>query len=275
MPKITNANYEIPEITPLQWVRTLDGGANKPIVIRGVEVQKEQTSEYVLKYRGAERMDESACRRELLASWIAAEIDIWTPEPVIIHVDGHFATMVPSELRETLASRALGINFGTRYIPGNASFQPETVLPSGLHQTAARVFAFDILMQNSDRRKEKPNAFLADDNIYVYDHELSFGFLSMLPMFANPTPWVLNAIDISAAERHLFYPLLHHNRSVNWDAAVSTFSHLSPFFWQCANEHLPATWRNHEEMTRIQSHFDSIQQNLQTFISEIWNKIIG
>lgn len=65
MPKITDVNYELPEIIPLQWVRTLEGGANKPIVILGADRREQQSSYFVLKYRGAERMDEAATHQPI------------------------------------------------------------------------------------------------------------------------------------------------------------------------------------------------------------------
>lgn len=275
MPKITDANYQLPEIIPLQWVRTLSSGANKPIVIRGVNLGEEQAGEYVLKYRGAERMNETSCRRELLCAWIADEMDIWIPEPVAVHVDAGFANNVPEEIRTVMTTRALGLNFGNRFIEGKTIIQPDEILAPELHQSAARIFAFDLLTQNGDRRPEKPNAFVADGNIYVIDHELAFGFLSMLPMFANPNPWVLNETDISAAQRHLFYPTLRHSKDVNWTAALSTVHNLTPQFWRRAGELLPEAWQNPAEINRIQSHFESIQQHLTTFLAEIWNKLIG
>lgn len=274
MQKITLPEYRLPEIIPLQWVRTLAGGANQPLVIRGVDASG-LPGEYVLKYRGAERMDEAACRRELLAAWIAAEMDIWTPEPVVIYIEEAFIDTVPPALQEALRRKSPGWNFGTRYLAANVSLQPSTELPPVLFQTAARIFAFDLMLQNADRRSEKPNAFLANERIYVYDHELAFGFLVMLPMFANPEPWILSQTDVAAAKNHLFYPMLCGNKAVDWEAALSSFSQLTPPFWQRANDLLPETWKDAQEMARIESHINQIGHHLHTFTEEIWNKLIG
>lgn len=275
MAKITSSSYRPCEVIPLQWVRTLSEGANKPMLIRGVDQNQQKTGDFVLKYRNEERMNETTCRRELLAAWMAAEIDIAVPEPVIIVVDRNFVETVPRELQAVMTSKALGSNIGSRYISGNATFQPTPALPFDLHQTAARIFVFDLMLQNADRRDAKPNSFLADGKIFVYDHELSFGFLSMIPMFANPTPWVLNDTDVMAAKQHLFYPTISQNRSINWEAAFSSVSQLTPYFWQRATEFMPVEWENTQEMKRIHDHIQSIQQHSETFISEIWNKLIG
>lgn len=245
------------------------------MLIRGIDQHQQQTGDFVLKYRNEERMNETTCRRELLAAWMAAEMDIAVPEPVIIAVDSNFVASVPREFQAIMTSKALGLNIGSRYISGNATFQPKPVLPTDLHQTAARIFAFDLMLQNADRRDEKPNSFLAEGKIYVYDHELSFGFLSMLPMFANPTPWLLNDTDVKAAKQHLFYPTISQNRNINWEAALSSVVQLTPHFWKRATELIPQEWENTQEMTRIQDHIMSIQQHSETFISEICNKLIG
>lgn len=273
--KITTPNYQIPEIIPLQWVRTLTSGANQPIVIRGIEINGTRSGEYVLKYRGAERMDDTTCRRELLAAWMATEIDIHTPEPVLIHVDAHFAQNVPIGIKAIMETHSLGLNFGNHFIEGKTVIPPNGAVPSELLQTIARIFLFDLLIQNGDRRPEKPNSFVADGKVYIIDHELAFGFLSMLPMFANPKPWFLNDTDILAAQSHLFYPLLRKSRGINWEAASSTLLQLTPQFWQRANGLFPEVWHNTDETDRIRHHIEGIQQHLTIFLSEICNKIIG
>lgn len=275
MQKITNAGYQLTEIVPLQWVQTLSSGANKPIVIRGVHANGEQSGEYVLKYRGGERMDVGACRRELLAAWLAAEMDISVPEPVVVRVDVSFAQKVPNEIGAILAKSSLGLNFGSRFIEGKTVVQPEVALPQDLLQSAARIFVFDLLTQNSDRRSEKPNSFLADSKIYIIDHELAFAFLSLLPIFANSKPWILSEIDIKTAKNHLFYPDLRTKKEINWEAAINALQQITPQFWHCAHSLLPKDWQDSEEINRIRNHFESIQQNSGTFISEICNKLLG
>ena len=275
MRKITDPDYQLPEIIPFQWVRTLTSGANCPMLVRGVDLVNQTPGDFVLKYRGAERMDETASRRELVAAWIAAELDIWTPEPVLVRVDPDFVRGVPPDFQPVLAGRALGLNFGCRFVEGKTIIQPGEILVAELHQAAARVFAFDLLAQNGDRRPEKPNSFLAEGRIYLIDHELAFGFLSMLPMFANPEPWILNETDVLAAKKHLFYPMLRQSKGVDWAAALGTLPNLTPQFWQRTAELLPDEWKNTGEINRIRDHFESIQQNTATFISEIWNKLIG
>jgi len=202
-------------------------------------------------------------------------MDIHTPTPVLIEVDENFVRTVPQALQTKLSTRSCGLNFGNRFMEGKTIVPPNGAIPPALFQTAARIFTFDLLIQNGDRRSEKPNLFVSEGKIHVIDHELAFGFLSMLPMFANQSPWILNETDILAAKKHLFYPILRQCKDVNWEAAGSTFKSLTPQFWQRANNLLPEPWHNSDEMTRIQQHIELIQQHSDTFLSEIWNKLIG
>lgn len=275
MSKITDPAYRLPEVIPLQWVRTFSSGANQPVVVQGISPAHGQQETYVLKYRGAERMDVPACRRELLASWLASEMDICVPEPVVIRTDAGFADLLPPDIKKAAVAHSEGLHFGCRYIEGITVLEHGNPLPPELIQAAARVFVFDLLIHNSDRRAAKPNAFLAEEKIYVIDHELAFGFLSVLPMFANPQPWLLNDTDVRAAREHLFFPLLRHNKNVHWDAASGAMQHLTPHFWQRVRDLLPEDWQDSEELTRIQRHVESIQQHSSIFIDEIWNKLIG
>lgn len=48
------------------------------------------------------------------------------------------------------------------------------------------MFAFDALIDNTDRRVVKPNLLTGSDDLFVIDHELAFGFLRLV---AQPPLW--------------------------------------------------------------------------------------
>jgi hypothetical protein len=52
--RITDNNYELPEITALRVIETAQTGANRPLFIRGRDNKTKQKGFYVLKYQGAE-----------------------------------------------------------------------------------------------------------------------------------------------------------------------------------------------------------------------------
>jgi hypothetical protein len=53
---ITDPAYFLPEVLATQLLSTAQNGANRPLFIRGIEDYTFVENDYVLKYRGAERI---------------------------------------------------------------------------------------------------------------------------------------------------------------------------------------------------------------------------
>ncbi len=60
-------------------------------------------------------------------------------------------------------------------------------------QLACEIFAFDALIQNPDRRMDKPNILWKGEELYIIDHEKGFSFVYALP--ASIKPWQVNEIS--------------------------------------------------------------------------------
>jgi len=69
MSKITEGNYTLPIIEALSPHESFESGANRPLLITGADVTGKK-GDYVVKFRGAARMSNEACMRELLAAFI-------------------------------------------------------------------------------------------------------------------------------------------------------------------------------------------------------------
>jgi hypothetical protein len=203
--RITDSNYILPEIIALSVVETAQSGANRPLFIRGVNRQRKEKGFYVLKYQGAERMDNRTSGRELLAAFLAQEWGLTVPEPVkIIVLDNFLNTLTGHEDFKNIQKSKGCINFGNVKIMGDADLSYHVALTHEQVQQAAKIFIFDLIIQNADRRFEKPNMFLAKDKIHLIDHELAFGFLDTLPFLRSPKPYILNETDVNSAKNHFF-----------------------------------------------------------------------
>lgn len=271
--KITEANYQLHEVYATEPKEQLGNGANKPLTIRGINRSTNSSGVYVLKYRGAERMDEAACGRELLASFLAAQLEILVPRPVIIHVNQAFIDKTRGQDYHQNVSKSAGINFGCNYLKANPDM-PQQGLTKQQMQQAARIFLFDVVMQNSDRRVGKPNMFLFEENIYIIDHEILYGFLGTLPFLQSAKPWILNETDVKACKGHFFFPTLHNSGRVSWSIAGETFLNVDEVFWQKARQLLPAGWMSVADFDRTKNRFEQIQTNFSTFNTELWNKVL-
>jgi hypothetical protein len=102
---------------------------------------------------------------------------------------------------------AVPIGFGSAKLPpGFAAWMPDRRLPNAMEQAAAEIYAFDLLIQNPDRRPKNPNLQSKGDHFAIFDHELALvteGILYWRP------PWEAGALDaMGAPARHVLHPAL-------------------------------------------------------------------
>jgi hypothetical protein len=93
MSKITDNGYTLPVIEALGPLESFDTGANKPLLIRGVD-KNGNKGDYVVKFRGAERMSSEASMRELLAAFVAKQMQIPVVNPAIINISQAFIDLL-------------------------------------------------------------------------------------------------------------------------------------------------------------------------------------
>jgi hypothetical protein len=272
---ITETDYTLPEIIAISTIGTAQSGANRPLFIRGIDSKTNQRGFYVLKYQGSERMDNRTSGRELLAALLAKEWGITVPKPVKIIVSDDFLnTLIEHDDFLNIAKSKNCFNFGNVKITDNIDISRFATLTPQQLQQAARIFLFDVIIQNADRRFEKPNMFFAKGNIYIIDHELAFGFLDTLSFLRSPKPYILNETDVKSAKNHFFYPILHQNKSLNWEEVLQEFSHLPNSFWTRLREIIPTQWQT-VEIEQIETHIIQIIDNFELLKIEIWTKLLA
>jgi hypothetical protein len=182
MLKVTDPNFKLPVIYPTEIVGELTSGANCPVHTRGFDRDTRKKNEYVVKLRDSERMsDPAAAMRELLAVYIAIEMDIPVAEPVVVEITPEVAELtLDNSLKQRFLNSA-GLNFGTLHL--GLGFQVFVLLasfPPKLERQAQQLLAFDLLIQNPDRTKEKPNMLTDGTHLVGIDHELAFSYASIL-----------------------------------------------------------------------------------------------
>ena len=146
---------------------------------------------------------------EMIASLLARDLDLTTPEPFVVKIESNFHEGIPDiELAERFRNSA-GANFGSRYLgAGYITWPQERSIPSFLIQDATDIFCFDMIIQNPDRRKDKPNLLRKGEELVIFDHEMAFSFLySFAP---DEYPW--DGKGMGYAKDHVFYAGLkgHH-----------------------------------------------------------------
>ena len=90
MGKIRDGNFEFQHIFATSYSDVFETSANQPLLVLGINMNNGVSGEFVLKPTGAQRMYPGASMKELIASLIALELELSTPEPVNITVEDEF-----------------------------------------------------------------------------------------------------------------------------------------------------------------------------------------
>lgn len=276
MPKITDKAYILPIYTPLQFLQVLSSGRTKPVLVRCIATTEPTNKEdIVLKISGVEISNDAKCR-EIIASFIAKELDILVAEPVLVHINETSKIIFEgTEVFERIEN-ALGFNFGNKWAgDGFNEFVKDITLSEDLLPQALWIFLFDVLILNADRRLEKQNLKTYKEEIIIFDHESAFGFV--FDIFPNLYPWIIQEIDKKWITKHLFYGTLRKYYladSADMKQMISSFiaklRSLDAQFWEKVQRLVPQEWQQgHTQVTKIQQHISQIIDNLRDFETQI------
>lgn len=265
MKKITDKDYHLPEIYAKEFNDNLPNSANKPIIISGIDKSTGEKNPYVIKFKRSNRMSEEASMRELLAGFIAMQMEIAVVEPVIIEIDGNFLEVLKGNDAWEVAGKSLGYNYGSKYIKEYSTL----ILNKGLnnHQLpyAQDVFAFDMFIQNSDRTNNKPNLLTNGEDIIILDHEIAFGFI--FAPFLTANIWEMGEEHKAWIRQHCLLPLIKRE-TYDFDRFSDKFDNLTNKFWNKAFRLIPEDWRG-DQFNSIKNILTSVSVNRKQFILEL------
>lgn len=271
MAKITDPDYSLPNILANSYVDTFDKGATSPLHISGICDSNFNLEEYVLKLRAGEGMSNDNLTKELIGAFIAKELDMDILEPVIIQVTKDFVITIPHIHEKNLAQNSLGINYGTKYvkylqvIKGMKLSQLQKI-------NASKVFLFDIIINNVDRRyEEKHNMFSNDEKFYIFDHEKAFSFVdtfTKLPFLKTEDSWLIKDSDLTWIKKHFFYNDFKGN-ILQYIDFINDFSKLDDNFWDKAKDLIPEEWNSQQYFNEIKEHISKIILNMDKYKSEL------
>lgn len=271
MLSIKDSSYRLPIIEPIRVSKSFVQSANKPLLITGVDVDTGEKSDFVVKLIKAERMSASAFQRELLAAFMAMEMDLPVTVPAIINISSDFLYLLQGQSEYAIASQSLGYNFGTRYVDRYQVLAVHQKLPETLLERAAEILAFDVLIQNADRTLEppgKPNLLTNGKELLMFDHEVAFGFIFEMSFTRNREPWVIRESDKLWIEKHCLFRTLK-NYTFDVQNLLNKFARLDGIFWSSAWELTPDSWRDKEQFEVIKDHVNQIVSNKALFFKNL------
>jgi len=187
--------------------RRMSSGRTGPFLLE-CENGEQQLVEVVAKFTGPHLAAEGLIR-EALCAMLAADLSLPVPECFCVALPTDFlAALAATHLSESAAlSSAIPLGFGSRKLPpGYAAWMPERSIPKAMQAEAAEIYAFDLLVQNPDRRPSNPNLLSKGERFAIIDHEMA---LMTEAIVGWKPPWETGALSASSAPKgHVLWSVL-------------------------------------------------------------------
>lgn len=269
MAKISDITYRLPTIEALGAFNQFDKGTTEPLAIWGVDTVTGKRGPYVVKFKNTGRMTVSSSAFELIAAWMAKELDLPVVEPVLVNISSDFVeTALIGKDGYRAAFQSQGLNFGSTYLPGYTNLpQTPLILPKESQKTVELIYVFDLFIANTDRGHQRPNVSFNGTDLLLYDHELAFSFLLLLPFMRNQTPWIFNEADKDLYKKHLFYEWLRKQKP-DFAEHVQRLRCFDEAFWLKVYQHLPADWKT-DKVLEIEPYLSGMIKNLPYFAESL------
>jgi hypothetical protein len=103
--------------------------------------------------------------------------------------------------------------------------------------------------------------------LFIFDHELAFSFVLLLPFSRNQEPWILKEFERDIYSKHFFYRYLK-KRQPDLSPEVQLLKQFDRTFWEQVNKHLPEEWKS-EKTEEISPYLCQIVENLDYFAESL------
>jgi hypothetical protein len=256
-------------------VQVITFGRTRPMVIectRSTELSDESTEEtsndsvesqrLVVKANGLPEITDAHLFCEAFGNLLARELHVDTPQPALVNLSEEFVYATNLSLKEHEISLHEGLAVGCEYFHGGfTSVIPGMPLMPEETAQAAQIYGFDLLVQNPDRRPDKPNCAHLGNRLIAYDFELCFSFIYLIGM---QNPWAVSQHGLGT--RHLFNSILR-NRPHSWKKLINALNDLSDERLNSLSVALPNNWK--VWLPKVQSHLQAVKTNLPEFEHEL------
>ena len=261
----------IDQVIATTFHRFMDNGRTSPAIFSCVGGELGDADEFVVKLRGGLELGERGLAFELYASMLGAYFGVSCPHPAVVLIEEDLATVVLQGLsgddrRAQIIRESIGLNFGTRFLVNLMTWPVDKSVPLALQEAAAKVYAFDALIQNPDRAFPNPNLGSRNDDLFIFDHESAFSFLfDVLP---SRTPWRLGTERY--LDRHVFARAL---KQVVFPADfLRRLRELSQDVAERFSGQIPEEWKS-DDLTKIESHLALMSEHAAEFAEEVSRRL--
>lgn len=254
----------IPIAVPIYVGEPKTSGRTNPLQMRCEVLGKGEFVDVVVKLWANPEMHlgKHCLAREVYGSILARLLGLMTPDIFFIDIEPDFYESQPPDKSEVLR-QSLGLNFGSKFIPGAQIFSPP--VQSSKHSEAVRIFCFDMLIGNPDRRVNKPNVFQMANGYIVFDHEQAFPFSRPQMLLGGyPPSWFF--IKESWHNNHIFFSdIRNRDCSSEIEDFITSVGFLSDFFLDTIEEQIPGEWCTDDELLNIRHYLIATRENSELF----------
>lgn len=193
--------------TALQFRRPMNRGLNQPFLVIGQPSEGGKRCSIVVKSRAGYANRPDAMVRELFSLLLARELGLTTPEPVLVEFqDGFDWVAADHPVHAELIRQSFGWNVGTVHLGDGWKPWVQGSAPRSLaSETLETAYAFDAMVQNSDRESDNPNLLWRGEELALLDFDKAFAFLRLEEH--EDRPWRKTLIRQNL-DRHSLYPHL-------------------------------------------------------------------
>lgn len=161
----------------MEFETAFETGTTKPCVFQCEDADSKPAGEYVTKLRSTVRSNEIGLQYEFIAWHLAEYFEVPHLTAALVEIDQELADSIQDKVINERVKKSVGLNFGTKFVPGFNTWVAGDTIPPSLQKTAFEIVAFDAVIENPDRRIDKSNLLFKGEELLVLDHELAFAFV--------------------------------------------------------------------------------------------------
>ena len=198
---------------------------------------------------------------EFLGCRLARLFGLSAPRSVLVDLSPAFIAAVASDLEREGLQPEPGLAVGVEHVRNLYAFPASPSLGESEIVDAARIYAFDLAVQNPDRTGRWPNCGRASDGVVPYDFENAFSFRFAL---LTPEPWEANRLGF--AHQHLFYSQLR-TADVDWVSVFGPMRQVTVEDIETVCGTIPDPWRSIGN--DIRAHLSTVVEHWPDFEREV------
>lgn len=212
--------------------------SNHPMEVWAFDKDSKRSKYYVKSFRKSP-INSFPTAKEIICSEMALALDLPVPRYDIIEIDDSTLNCYypENEVRRFYK----GYKFCSKKLDQYAIFNKNVSVGFLRDYEIASIFAFDVLMQNTDRGGflDKPNLLINDDSLIMIDHELTLSFINdkqnktdyenNIRAFPYYHHVLLNHIKSIKEKSHIFDEFCEHLRMLNISNLNIVFDEMDKF----------------------------------------------